>query len=194
MKKGLCFLLLTLMMCAMLSGCFNSTNQPVEDQSTQLPTGEPFVTTDPTAMVTPNASPSMGPEGQQGGQSGGQNGQQSSASANPFNWASQATAVEGRIDMFSEIQDCRIVTSDETALVGVKFTSQYQGEMTQRIRDMIAGEVMAADNSIQVVAVTAQPEDVTKIYELADKQRAGAGNQEIEDDVEKIARNATTLR
>jgi patatin-like phospholipase/acyl hydrolase len=96
--------------------------------------------------------------------------------------------------MFSEIQECSIVTAGNTALVGVVFTPQYKGEMTQRIRDMIAGEVMAADPSIQVVAVTAQPTDVATIKQLAQQQRSGANTEQLQTKVEKIVRNATTLR
>jgi hypothetical protein len=47
--------------------------------------------------------------------------------------------------------------------VGVVYTPQYKGEMTQRIRDMIAGEVMTADPSIQVVAVPAEAQDVAPV-------------------------------
>lgn len=194
-KKNLYFILLVLAVCAVLAGCFNSAGPLSEDQSSPAPSGAPYITTDPTAMVTPNPSPdAMGQATpNQNGQNTQRNGQQN-AQATPYDWAGQASAVETRINMFSEIQDCRVVVDDETALVGVRFTGQYQGELTQRIRDMIAGEVMAADNRIQVVAVTAQEEDVNQIYQLADQQRSGADDDQIEDDIEKIVRNATTLR
>jgi hypothetical protein len=86
------------------------------------------------------------------------------------------------------------VVTGNTALVGVVFTPQYKGEMTQRIRDMIAGEVMNADPSIQVVAVTAEPQDVATIQKLAQQQRSGASTDQLKTEVEGIVRNATTLR
>lgn len=78
--------------------------------------------------------------------------------------------------------------------MGVKFTSAYQGELTQRIRDMIAGEVMAADNTIQVVAVTAEEQDVNEIFTLADQQRQGTAPADLKQKIDQIARNTTTLR
>jgi hypothetical protein len=112
----------------------------------------------------------------------------------PFDWPTKATTIENRINMFSEIQECSIVTAGNTALVGVVFTPQYKGQMTQRIRDMIAGEVMAADPTIQVVGVTAEPNDVTKIKQLEQQQRSGTSPDQLNTEVEKIVRNATTLR
>jgi hypothetical protein len=66
--------------------------------------------------------------------------------------------------------------------------------MTQRIRDMIAGEVMAADPGIQVVAVTSEAQDVATIKQLAQQQRSGASQDQLNTEVEQIVRNATTLR
>jgi len=53
---------------------------------------------------------------------------------------------------------------------------------------------MAADPGIQVVAVTAEPTDVASIKQLAQQQRSGASDDQIKTEVEKIVRNATTLR
>ena len=81
-----------------------------------------------------------------------------------------------------------------TALVGVKFTSAYQGEVTERIREMIAAEVMAADPNIQTVAVTASEEDVNQVYEISDQLRSGTPAENVAQRINEIVRNATTLR
>ena len=81
-----------------------------------------------------------------------------------------------------------------TALVGVKFTSAYQGEVTERIREMIAAEVMAADPNIQTVAVTASEEDVNQVYEISDQLRSGTPAESVAQRINEIVRNATTLR
>ena len=113
----------------MLASCFNSNEQA---GATPMPGTMPRPAPppgnvngmNPAATAVPGTTPGMN-----SGANGGQN----------FDWAAQAAAVEARINMFSEIQDCRVVADQGTALVGVKFTSAYQGELTQRIRDMIAG-------------------------------------------------------
>ena len=102
--------------------------------------------------------------------------------------------MENRVGQISEISECRILVSGDTALVGVKFTPQYQGEMTERIRDMIAGQVKAADPMLQTVAVTANADDVARIFEMSDAVKSGQSVDELDSDIDSIVRNATTMR
>lgn len=111
-----------------------------------------------------------------------------------FDWLTGGNTVEQKINMLSEIQQSRIVVNGSTALVGVTFANQYKGEMTQRIHDMVAGEVQAADAAIQTVAVTAEKEDVDKINEIADKLASGTPVSELEGDIDAIIRNVTTIQ
>ncbi len=180
MRKGLLFLMMMAALSLALAGCFRTTTE-VTPTATPVPlvTGMPGATGLMGATLMPGSTPLPGETMSLGQQ---------------FDWATQATTIENRINMFSEIQESSIVTSGNTALVGVVFTAQYKGEMTQRIRDMIAGEVMAADPSIQVVAVTAEAQDVAAIKQLAQQQRSGASADQLKTEVEKIVRNATTLR
>lgn len=115
---------------------------------------------------------------------------------NAFDWNSNARSVESAIEQLSEIESARATVSGNTALVGVKFDAAYKGEMTERIREMIAGVVKKADPDIKVVAVTADENDVNSIFGIADRVRAGAGEvyEDFKDDIETIVRNATTLR
>ena len=111
-----------------------------------------------------------------------------------FDWRQNAAKIESQINRISEIAECRVVVADDTALVGVKFESAYKGEMTERIREMIAAEVMAADPKITTVAVTAYEDDVEDVYELSDEIRAGHDINEVKEEISEIVRNATTLR
>ena len=111
-----------------------------------------------------------------------------------FDWLTGAGQVESNVSRISEIADCRVVTTGTTALVGVQFTSAYQGQMTERIREMVAAEIKKADPSIQTVAVTAEKDDVGDIYEISEELRRGKPARELEDDIAEIVREATTLR
>ncbi len=181
MKKGFIVTLMLAVLGLSLAGCFRSTTEV-----TPTPTPVPMVTNMPGGVGTvPGTTLVPGATMMPGA---------TMSPAQQFNWATQAATIENRINMFSEIQESSIVTSGSTALVGVVFTPQYKGEMTQRIRDMIAGEIMAADPGVQVVAVTAEQADVASIKQLAQQQRSGASEDQIKAEVEKIVRNATTLR
>jgi len=186
LKKGLLFTMMLAALSLALTGCFRTTTGV-----TPTPTPVPLVTNMPGAAL-PGATLAPGATLVPGGAA--VPGTTTGVPGQPFDWATKATTIENRINMFSEIQESSIVTSGNTALVGVVFAPQYKGQMTQRIRDMIAGEVMAADPSIQVVAVTAQAQDVATIKQLAQQQRSGATPDQIKPEVDKIVRNATTLR
>ena len=118
----------------------------------------------------------------------------SNGALNAFDWANGAAEIEKAIGQLSEIAECRVVVTNSTALAGVKFDNVYKGEMTERIREMVAAEIMKADPSIQTVAVTSDEGDVAKVYAISDQIRAGRTADELSADINAIVRNATTLR
>ena len=157
---------------------------------------------DPTANFAPNAT--AGAAGMNGnsaannanndaGMSGNTTATTDGA-LNPFDWANGAANVEKAIDAISEIADARVVVTNTTALVGVKFDNAYKGQLTERIRQMVAAEVLKADAGIQTVAVTSADEDVKKIYGLSEQIRSGRTADELSAEINSIVRNATTLR
>ena len=117
-----------------------------------------------------------------------------SAVAAAFDWIKNAGSVEQKINLLSEIESSRVVVTGNTALVGVTFTSQYQGEMTSRIRDLVAGEVQQADPAVKTVAVTSEKEDVDKINNIADRMASGTSESELESEIDAIVRNVTTMQ
>ena len=100
---------------------------------------------------------------------------------------------QDKINQLSEIQKSTVVVTGKTALVGVTFTGSYAGELTQRIHDMVAAQVQSADASIEKVAVTSDKEDVRKIEELASKIQSGTPASDLEQEIDSIARNVTTM-
>ena len=103
-----------------------------------------------------------------------------------FDWMKNAGSVEQKINLLSEIESSRVVVTGNTALVGVTFTSQYQGEMTI--------EVQQADPAIKTVAVTSEKEDVAKINDIADRMAKGTPESELESEIDTIVRNVTTMQ
>lgn len=174
MKKNVGWIVMALcaaLACVALTGCMNSgkpaspTAQPGERPEASAAAG-----TDAIGMTNP------------------------ATAAPAFDWAQKGAEVEAKIGLLSEIQSARVVVVGNTALVGVEFTGEYQGEMTQRIRDMVAGEVQTADPNVQTVAVTAEQEDVEKIKALVDRMAAGTPASELEGEVDSIVRNVTTIQ
>ncbi len=165
MKHTATFLLITAMALSIcLTGCMSGGN-----------VGE-TVNPTPTADFMPNM-----------------NNRQTQESAD-YDWKANAAKVEANIGRISEIAECRVVITGNTALVGVKFDNSYKGEMTERLRQMVAAEVLAADPKIETVAVTAYPDDVEDVYELSDRMLSGKDQDDLKEEINEIVRNATTLR
>jgi len=182
MNRKIFIVALTIVAAAvMMTACMNSgTNGAVQ----------------PTPTVTASFMPDMTNTGtaNTGTSDSGRTTENSSGALGVFDWANGASRIEENINRISEIQESRVVIADTTALVGVKFAPEYRGELTERIREMVAGEVKKADPSIQTVAVTAVEEDVERVYGLSDRMRAGNPLEAMAAEINEIVRNATTLR
>ena len=173
-----------------LTGCMNNgvRNDPASPTATAdfMPGG-----TNSANPATASPSPAIidGSNGNAGNTANTSNG-----ALNPFDWANGAAQIEQAIAGISEISESRVVVTNTTALVGVKFDNVYKGQLTERIRQMVAAEVLKADPNIQTVAVTSDPEDVQKVYQISDQIRAGRTADELSQEINAIVRNATTLR
>ena len=191
-----------------LTGCMNSTTRNAQPAPTATADFMPGTTdggqgvNNPAATVQPTVTDQngmidgngMNGNGMTGNGNNGNTGATSNGALNPFDWANGASQIEQAIARISEIAESRVVVANSTALVGVKFDNVYKGQLTERIRQMVAAEVMKADPSIQTVAVTSDDQDVQKVYQLSDQIRAGRTASELSQEINAIVRNATTLR
>ena len=179
-----------------LTGCMNNGTPDVRPTATAdfMPgsTDGGQGVNNPTATVQPATT---GQNGLLDGNTGtGNTSSTANGALNPFDWANGASQIEAAIARISEISESRVVVTNTTALVGVKFDNVYKGQLTERIRQMVAAEVLKADPNIQTVAVTSDEGDVQKIYQLSDQIRAGRTADELAPEINSIVRNATTLR
>ena len=158
------FITMSLMLAALLAGCMGSAD---ENGDTANMTVAPVVTAEATGLP------------------GSQN-------RRDFDWRAEAENVEEAIEQLSEIDDARVAIAGTSALVGVEFDDAYKGEMTDRIREMVAGVVKKADPSIEMVAVTSSMEDVKAIFDMSDRVRAGEAFEDFREDINAIIRKSTT--
>ncbi|MBE5774547.1 MAG: hypothetical protein E7337_11530 [Clostridiales bacterium] len=176
-RKTIFVVLMITAMAVMMTACMNSG---MNDNIVQ-------VTPSPTANFMPETTNSIAADTARTSENSG-------GALGMFDWANNAANIEKNIGQISEIAESRVVVADTTALVGVRFAPEYKGELTERIREMVAAEVKKADPSIQTVAVTAVEEDVTRVYGLSDRMRAGNPLEAMAAEINEIVRNATTLR
>ena len=195
-RKIIPVILIVAAACLTLAACMN--NGGTSAQPTPGPTANYAPNaTDGAANGAQNGNGAAGMTNGNGAMNGGTDGNTAATTdgaLNPFDWANGASDIEKAISQISEISDARVVVTNSTALVGVKFDNAYKGEITERIREMVAAEVLRADPSIQTVAVTASEDDVRKVYDLSERIRAGRTADELAAEINAIVRNATTLR
>ena len=182
----------------LLTGCMNDNTRGAQTAPTATADFMPGTTdggqgvNNPTATVQPTVT---GQTGLLEGNTGtGNTSSVSNGALSSFDWVNGAAQIEQAIARISEISESRVVVTNTTALVGVKFDNVYKGQLTERIRQMVAAEVLKADPSIQTVAVTSDAGDVEKVYQLSDQIRAGRTADELSQEINSIVRNATTLR
>lgn len=180
-----------------LTGCMNSGARDANPAPTSTADYMPGATdggqgvNNPAATMQPTATDQ---NGMMNGTNDGNTSATSDDALNPFDWVNGAAQIERAIGRISEISDCRVVVTNSTALVGVKFDNVYKGQLTERIRQMVAAEVLKADPGIQTVAVTSDVGDVEKVYRLSEQIRAGRTADELAPEINAIVRNATTMR
>lgn len=182
------FLVLTLALaaCVTLTACMSNGGDADRPKVTTRTDFMPENTAEPMTTDAPGMQDTTGMQNGTGAQS--------TQAPVAFDWITGSGQIEGNVNRISEIADSRVVVTGSTALVGVRFSEAYRGEVTERIREMVAAEVMKADPSIQTVAVTAEDDDVEDIYEISDELRAGKPADSVGAEIEEIVRNATTLR
>ena len=125
MKRMLLLFLFTLVSALLLTGCASSADtlpSPTPGATNMLDNLMPDMaatTANPTAGASAQPDASAGPAA---------NGERTLEDTQK---ASQA--MEEAVEKLSEVDDAYVVTVGDTALVGLKFTSQYKGEMDDRL-------------------------------------------------------------
>lgn len=83
-----------------------------------------------------------------------------------MNDTTAAAAISKEVDKLSEVSASQAVVVGDTVLVAVTFDQQYQGGMTERVREMVEDKVKAAHQSAKNIYITDEDSQRTRIGEL----------------------------
>ena len=150
--KRIGLLLLSIALVAGLSACAANSAEP------------PLATPSPTLM--PNVSP--GTEGITPMPGATDGAMMTAAMTGPESSALSKKANDAAVKI-SEIGTCVTAIIGDSCVVGVTFDPQYKGELTDRIRDMVATRIQSLAPSIERVAVTSDPEIAAQIGNIAER-------------------------
>ncbi|MBR1584104.1 MAG: YhcN/YlaJ family sporulation lipoprotein [Clostridia bacterium] len=176
--KKIWLLLLLLVAAAMLAGCASNADTLTSPQpnvtgliDSILPDMTDNVGVSPTPGAAPTDDPTMPAAGIETVEDA----------------KARSQAMEEAIEKLSEVEDAWVVATGHTALVGLKFTSQYQGEVDERMQKMVLTRVQTVEKGVTGVAVTDQDELVTRIQGLANTLKDAANLSAVTAQVEELA-------
>ena len=81
-------------------------------------------------------------------------------------YTERARRIANKVADIDEIESAACVITGNTAMIGVQFNEQYKGKMTDAIKKKIDQVVKQADTRIDRVAVTADPDVVSRIRDI----------------------------
>ncbi|MBP3645258.1 MAG: YhcN/YlaJ family sporulation lipoprotein [Clostridia bacterium] len=159
MKKGWMLLGISVLSLTALTGCTSSadTMPSPSPSATMNATASPEATMPPAVSIAPavTASPDM---------------EATPAGINSVEDSKRVSEkVSDEVEKLSEIDEAEALVAGNIALVGVKYDDQYQGGLTDRLKDMVQERVDIVDKTVTTVHVTDDGEMMTRIAELREK-------------------------
>ena len=172
-----------------------------------MPQNSPTVSVGPTAAPTAAPTTDMSPmddllpsatddaAGMTGG-TGGMTGTTETMNNGGVNTVEDSLRVSGQIadevEKLSEVDDAEAVVAGNIAIVGVDYADQYQGGLTDRLKDMITERVETIDKAATSVHVTDSTETVSMIKELYRKlEKAGISFDELQTELLNLGSTIT---
>ncbi len=153
LKKGWILLGISVLSLAALTACTSSADTLPDPTTQPMASASPQATMAPTVSIAPAAT-------QEPDVPAGVN------SVTDAERISEQVAEE--VEKLSELDDAEAIVAGNIALVAVKYDSQYQGGMTDRLQKMIEERVNMVDKTITTVHVTDDPKMYERISELND--------------------------
>ncbi len=185
MKKVLFLLLLTVLSAMLLSGCASSADtlpSPTPGATNMLENLLPD-TAAGTAQPTANAESNPQPESSAGPAANGERTLEDTKKA--------SQAMEEAVEKLSEVDEAYVVTIGDTAIVGMKYASQYQGQLDDRLKKMVLTRIQTVDKTITKAAVTDNAALTTGIQALAETLKSASSLDDVNDKAEEILRQLT---
>ncbi len=186
MKKPWLLLPLLILTAALLAGCASNADtlaSPTPGATSMLPQILPEATNG--LMTSPMPQSSALPE----------SGAAPSANGDGIGTLEEARkaseAMEEAIEKLTEVEDAYVVATDKTAVVGVKFTSQYQGKVDDRLKKMVLSRAQTVNKAVTGVAVTDDDQLTEEIESLAETLKSSASLGGVASQAEELAKQIT---
>ena len=165
MKRNGILLVLSLMCMALFTSCTsNADTMPaptVTTGNTTAPTTAPTQTAGPTVSISPDVTEGIDEM---------VSGMMPEAGVNSVQDAKRVSErVDEEVEKLSEVDEVDAVVAGNIALVGISYDDQYQGGLTERLKQMVTERAELVDRAITSVHATDEQDAVMKIAQLYEK-------------------------
>ncbi len=179
MKRTLILLALVLLSAAMLTGCASNADtlaSPTPGATNMLDNLMPGTG---VSTETPMTDATVQPDGTQ------------TPAASIEDTRKTVQAMEEAVERLSEGDDAYVITIGDTALVGLEFENQYQGEADDRLKKMVLARLQTVDKGIAKVAVTSDEPLVTSIEALTEAMKSASSLEDVNKRAEEMLKQLT---
>ncbi len=184
MKRILFLLLLTILSSALLTGCASSADT--------LPSPTPGATDMLDSLLPDTAANTMQPTSTEGNlQPDSSAGPAANGERTLEDTQKASQAMEEAVEKLSEVDDAYVVTVGDTALVGLKLTSQYKGGTDDRLKKMVLTRIQTVDKTVTKAAVTDNAALAAGIEALAETLKGASSLDDVNDKAEEILQKLT---
>lgn len=108
--------------------------------------------------------------------------------------STRASAIAQRVANLKEVNNCSVLLSGNTAIVGVDIKNTLHDKMTTDLKQKIEKTVKNVDNSVKSVSITADPDLYTRISNMAKDIRDGRPISGFANEFQEILRRITPVR
>ncbi len=195
MKRILVTLLISLLGLGLFTACTSNadtlpqTSPMTSTAPSTAPTSMPQTSTEPSVSMSPSTT--EGVPDAMGMMDGQTTETMNNGGVNTVEDAKRvADQISEEVEKLSEIDDAETVVAGNIAIVAIEYDDQYQGGLTDRLKDMITERVETIDKAVTSVHVTDAKEMVQLVDELHNKlETAGFTFDELQTQLLNLGSN-----
>ena len=196
MKKALIPMMLAVLL---LTLC--SCSRKDEPMATTTPTSSPTATTSP--MTSPGAMvdeiiPDMTGEPGMGGDDLIPPTASEQPAAQGVTTVSDARKaieeIEDELERLSEVDDAQVVIAGKNAAVALEFEPEYQGEVDDRLREIVKERIGSVISGVENIAITTDRALMEQLETLGDRLEGAADMADIQNELNAIINKISTSK
>lgn len=154
------------------------------------PTPSPSPSASPTVSATPTTTPEMSQPPENSAAPDASDSPMIDAAATGVSTTADARKaiedIEEELERLSEVEEAQVAIAGHSAAVALKFDSQYQGGVDERMREMVEERIKGVISGITDIAITDDADLLAQLKALGDRLEGAADMAEIQSELEAI--------